>query len=233
MLTSHLFKRRIVWFPTWLGFLCILSVVLLPIVWWFVCGEAFLSSTQRIPAELLVVEGWIGGAGLQAAAAEFRQGGYQYVVTTGGLTSEGRWDFAEVGEEELRRCGVPPDRILIAHSRDVQSQRTYESAASVRQLLEAREVKFNALNVFTLGVHARRSHIVFGKVFSPAWKLGVIAWEPPAYKADRWWWHSTDRSDDFIKETVGILFEVTLNPGRRFVYIPERELQKSNTVTAR
>ncbi len=49
--------------------------------------ESFLSVTERSPADVLVVEGWIGREGVRAAGEEFKQRGYQYVVATGGLTA--------------------------------------------------------------------------------------------------------------------------------------------------
>ena len=69
----------------------IASLLLTSVVGWFAYGESFLSLTQRLPADVLVVEGWIGRAGIRAAVAEFEQSGYQYIVATGGLTS-GRWE---------------------------------------------------------------------------------------------------------------------------------------------
>ena len=85
----------------------------------------------RSPAEILVVEGWIGRDGIRAAAAEFEQGGYQYVVGTGGLTTargweEGGWSCAEGAEHELARLGIAKDKIIPAPARDTETQRTYE-----------------------------------------------------------------------------------------------------------
>jgi hypothetical protein len=48
------------------------------------CMVVPLRRVFRLPAEILVVEGWIGRDGVRAPAAEFEQSGYQYVVATGG-----------------------------------------------------------------------------------------------------------------------------------------------------
>src|ERR1700722_6731618 len=101
----HLVRRRSVVWPTLWGWLCLLLLVSAPALFWWFRGESFLSLTDRRPAEVLVVEGWIGDQAVRAAGAEFKRGGYSYVATTGGLTSD-RWDtrryvYAEISAEVL------------------------------------------------------------------------------------------------------------------------------------
>jgi hypothetical protein len=112
-------KCYTIWFPTWLGLLCLCLFLATPLLWWCIYGESFLSVTQRLPAQVLVVEGWIGPDGVRAAAEEFKEGGYQYVVATGGFTTNKGWQeasrsYAEQAENELIRSGVPKDRIIVA-----------------------------------------------------------------------------------------------------------------------
>jgi hypothetical protein len=193
--------------------------VAIPVVWWWTCGESFLSLTQRLPPEVLAVEGWIGYDGIRAAAVEFQRHGYQYVVATGGLTSE-RWDrdrftYAEMAQNELIRSGVPPDRIIVAPANDNQTQRTYESALAAWRALQIRNIHPKTLNVFTWGPHARRSRLVFSKVARPDTNVGVIAWAPPGYQSAPWW-HSSERARELLTETAGYLFEFLANSGRGF-----------------
>jgi DUF218 domain-containing protein len=175
-------------------------LVAIPVVWWCSNGESFLSLTKRLPADVLVVEGWIGSDGVRAAAAEFERRGYQYVVATGGLSTargwgEAGWSYAEGADHELIRSGVPEDRIMVAPSEDAESQRTYESAVAVRRSLAARGIHPKALNVFTWGPHARRSRLVYAKVFQPGTEVGVVSWVPSGYQAVPWW-----RSSERAKE---------------------------------
>jgi hypothetical protein len=194
------------------------ALLAMPAVWWYCYGEAFLSVNQRLPAEVLVVEGWIGPVGIRAAGAEFEQRGYQYVVASGGLNGEGwnepGWSYAAAAGRELIRFGVPEDKIIVASSMAIESQRTYESAVAVWRALQARGIHPTKLNVFTLGAHARRSRLVFAKVFRPEAEVGVIAWTPSRYEAVPWW-RSSRRSRDLLTETAGYLFEVVFNSGRR------------------
>lgn len=222
MLSSHsrwrLVQRRTIWCPTWLGFLCIACLLASPLLWWWTYGESFLSQTERLPGEVLVVEGWIGREGVRAARAEFEQHGYLYVVTTGGLTTgegweEGGWSYAEGAERELIRDGVAQDRIIVASVKDAGRQRTYESAAAVWRTLQAKGIQPKAINVFTFGAHARRSRLVFAKVYGSKTEIGVISWVPTGRLAPPWW-HSSQRAREMITETAGYLFEVFLNSGR-------------------
>jgi uncharacterized SAM-binding protein YcdF (DUF218 family) len=214
----RLIHRRTVWRPTRLGTICIALFFMIPLIWWCLFGESFLSVTERSPANVLVVEGWIGRDGVRAAAAEFRQYGYEFIVATGGLTAavrweEGGWSYAEGAEHELVRSGVPQDRIIVAHARDTETQRTYESATAVCQALQARGIRPKAMNVFTYGTHARRSRLVFAKTEEPETEVGIVSWVPSSYKTGPWW-RSSDRAKELLTETAGYLFEVFLNSGR-------------------
>lgn len=211
-------RRRNVWCLTWLGWLCTLLIIAFPLVWWCRCGASFLSSTHRVPAGILVVEGWIGREGVRAAGQEFQSRGYQLIVTAGGPTSSERWEdarsnYAEMAARELIRSGVPKDRIVVAPAREVERQRTYESAVAVRRALWDGHLPFKALNVFTWGTHARRTRLVFAKVFPSPLGVGVIGWVPSRPEATSWW-QSSERAKEFLTETVGYAYEALFNSGR-------------------
>jgi hypothetical protein len=65
---------------------------------WCTAGEKFLSLTDRSPAEILIVEGWIRDDGIRAAKLEFESGKYKYIVTSGSvIESHGipqNWNYA-------------------------------------------------------------------------------------------------------------------------------------------
>jgi hypothetical protein len=214
----RLFQRRTFWSPTWLGSFCLAFFLAAPAIWWCCYGEAFLSETQRQTAEVLVVEGWIGPEGVRAAAREFVEHGYKYVIATGGLTISERWEvggwsYAEGAQHELIRLGVAPDRILLATATNTERQRTFESAVAVRRALQAKGLESKALNVFTWGPHARRSRLVFAKVEQPDANVGVVSWVPATYDTVPWW-RSSDRAKDLLTETAGYAFEILFNSGR-------------------
>jgi hypothetical protein len=180
-------------------------------------GEGFLAWTHRLPANVLIVEGWIGREGVRAAVTEFEHGGYQYIVSTDGLTS-GLWDdqpasYAEMAAREMIRLGVSKQRIIVATAEYTESHRTFESAVAVWRVLRDVRALPKAVNVFTLGPHASRSFLVFAKVLGSETNVGVIGWLPPNYKTEPWW-RSSERSRDLLEEIVGYIYEALFNSGR-------------------
>ena len=214
----RLVQRRIVWCPTLLGSSCIVVLLVVIAAWWCSFGESFLRLTRRLPAEVLVVEGWIGREGMHAAGVEFAERGYKYIVAAGGQNSdrsnEDPSSYAEMAARELIRSGIPKEKIIVAPARDVKTQRTYESAVGVWRALRAKGIQAKSLNVFTYGPHARRSRLVFSKVYGPGTEVGVISWVPFDSEVVPWW-RSSERAREMITETAGYLFEALLNSGRR------------------
>jgi hypothetical protein len=210
-----LVERRPIRWRILRGWFFALLLLGIPVVWLCGSGESYFSLTRRLPAEVLVVEGWIGSEGVHAAATEFEQHGYQYLVATGGLTEEprDRSNYAAIAEQELVRSGVPVGRIIVAPTGQIERQRTFESAVAAWQALQSRGIAPHLLNVFTLGPHARRSRLVYEKVYSPGTQVGVIAWVPSDYDVEPWW-RSKARTKCLLKETIGYPFEVFLNSGR-------------------
>jgi hypothetical protein len=214
---GRFFRRRSLWWPTGLGWLAILLVLGGPIALWTFTGEKFLCRTERVPAKILVVEGWVGVEGFHAAKAEFDQHGYDLVVTSGGNSlerwSEHQWNYAVEAAEALVRFGVPASKVIAAPAASTTSGRTFESALAVRQILVEKHIAPDGVNIFSLGAHARRSRLVFAKVLGSQFHVGMISWIPANYPRGPWW-ASSERALDFIKETIGWWFEILLNSGR-------------------
>ncbi|HVU33787.1 MAG TPA: ElyC/SanA/YdcF family protein [Opitutaceae bacterium] len=205
--------------PTLLGCIVLLALIGTPIALWTFCGERFLSVTARVPSKILIVEAWMHEDGAHAAAAEFSRPGadYDHVVATGGLTGEHwfrqRWSEVDIVRRELSRLGIESPVFIPAPAPDVESQRTYLNAVSARDALARRGIHPTTIDVLTRGVHARRSRLVFQKVFGPQTKVGVIAWIPPGFDRGHWW-DESERAIDFIKESAGYFFEALLSSGR-------------------
>ncbi len=215
----RLFQRRTVWWPTWAGWIILITLIGGTGLGWWLGGEPFLATTAKAPAEVLVVESWIGYDGIRAASAEFKTNRYGWIVSAGGLVDEhwylARDNYADLGRGELLRSGIAPGVIITAPAEEVQVQRTFESASAVWRALHKSGIQPKSINIFTLGAHARRSRLVYAKVFGPNVRVGVVSWQPEALNfAGQPWWHSSERALDFYKETIGYFFELLLNSGR-------------------
>lgn len=207
-----------IWWPTWPGWLLLLAGFVAPLILWVIKGETFMRQTSPVPADVLVIEGWIGLDGTTAAVEEFHQGKYRLIVTSGGMSGERgwshqRWNYADLARNQCLRLGIPEAAVIAAPARDTGVQRTFESALAVRHALEANRIKPIGINVFTLGVHVRRSRLIFAKVLAPACKVGAVSWAPTFYGTGTWW-TSSERAKELITETAGFLFEMLFNGGR-------------------
>jgi hypothetical protein len=215
--TIRLAQRRTIWWPTGWGWGCLSGLIIAGLSLWWFGSEAFLSSTHRVRPDLLVVEGWIGIEGLRSAKTEFESGGYRYLVTTSGVTEnhwgDQQWIYAKEAAKVLIRAGIPDSRIIVAIPLETGSQRTFESASATWRILQARGITPLDLNVFTLGPHARRSRLVFAKVFGSNTRIGDIGWMPASYSRQSWW-QSSERASDLVKENAGYLYERLFNSGR-------------------
>lgn len=206
------------WWPTLWGWAILFALVVGSVALWVFKAEDFLSATRRVPADVLVVEGWIGPEAVRDAALEFKAGGYRFVVATGGLTGRGwsdrRWSYAEGAQAELSRVGIPAPAIILAPASEVESQRTHEMAVVTAQALRNAGIEPRGMNVFTRSTHARRSRLVYAKAFKGV-PVGVISWLPPGYHSLAWW-NSSFRAQELLKESVAYLLEMTISSGRGF-----------------
>jgi uncharacterized SAM-binding protein YcdF (DUF218 family) len=180
-------------------------------------GDAFLAVTGPVPAEVLVIEAWIGIEPIKAAAKEFREGGYEFLVATGDVTddrwSTEHWPYPDLAARVLLEAGVPEEKIILASAGEVKKHRTFAAAAAALKALSDQGIMPEAINVFTIGPHARRSRLVFAKTFGSTTKVGSIAWTKPRDRHLRWW-ESSSMAREMIVESIGYFYEVLLDSGR-------------------
>jgi uncharacterized SAM-binding protein YcdF (DUF218 family) len=171
----------------------------------------FLAVTQRTSGEILVVEGWINSASAEQAAGEYYNANYQSVLVVAAVYDAGnKWDSGrykpEYIAEALVRLGVPGNRVHVVFCEVVKKDRTYESALAVRRWLHERGMPAKAIDVVTIGAHARRSRLLFRRAFGSEVKVGVLGMNERDYDPVHWW-----RSSEGIRE---VLFE-----GVAYVYV--------------
>lgn len=214
----QLCQRKQVWWPTWQGWLVLLVIGLLCPLAILETAEGWLAVTGRVRANVLVVEGWVDLDAIQSAISEYHNGEYQYVITIGGFPEYG-WlcrsglTYAQMAAEELQRLGLSTNQVLAAACGLVKRHRSYEYALSAKRCVETNHIVLSGVNVLTTGTHARRSRLIFHKVFGASVPVGVIAYLDPD-EADMAWWESSSRTKGIITEGVAWLHELLLNGGR-------------------
>ena len=206
-----LFDRRERWSLSWRGRLILAFAVGLISVLVFTSVYPFLAITQRVNANILVVEGWINEYAVQAAVKEFQSNHYQRVFTTGGpVTGTGGYinDFmtsASVGADLLKKWGLPDERLQMVPSRVMDRDRTYASAVALRNWFRAHDTAVSGINVITEDLHARRTRLLFQKAFGKDVQVGIIAVANVDYPANRWW-HYSQGLKDVVSEFAAYLY---------------------------
>lgn len=181
-------------------------------------ANQFLSVNRPVAANVLVVEGWLPDYALQQSLDEFRNGQYERLVTAGGLLEQGYFlsdygSYANLAGASLIKLGLPGDRLIEAPAPETFRNRTFESVRSVRAKLNERGIRIQGINVVSMGPHARRTRLVYQRVFGRYVNVGVIAVAPRDYDPNHWW-KSSQGVESVFGEALGWVYELVLDSGR-------------------
>jgi hypothetical protein len=211
-----LLRRKERWGLTPLSW-SILLLALVGIVFW---GSAaiypFLAMTEPVEADALVVEGWLPDYALIGAANEFHSHPYHCLITTGGPVDIGESfagykTYAALSAATLSRLGVDSTKIIAVPSPRLKVNRTFASAISLSRWLKISGAKVHSLNLYSLGVHTRRSRLLFQRALGNTVPVGSIAAQDFSFNPDRWWRYSSG-VEAVIFESVGYFYVKVLFP---------------------
>jgi hypothetical protein len=166
---------------------------------------SFLGKNAPVPADVLVVEGWLPDYAIEAALTEFHDGGYKTLITVGAPLPRGFYlseykNFAELAGATLVALGVNPQQLVIVSTDNISQCRTQNAAIALKGYFETCESEIQSMNVFTLGPHARRTWLMFRRVFPSPMNLGIISANPLAYVSKKWW-----KSSEGVRTVTGEL----------------------------
>src|SRR5579862_1991289 len=181
MRSFALFRRRSIWFPTWRGWLLLAGAGMVFLLAWMLAIPLLLSPTQPLGRGILVVEGWLPDYTLEEAARAFESHHYRAIVVTGVPLDQGAYiltetNYAQLASETLQRMGIKPESIVCLARSKTPRNRTYGTALLVRRWLDSQSID-GGVDVFTLGVHARRTRFYYRLALGPKYKVGIIAGE--------------------------------------------------------
>ena len=195
---------------TWRGRILIAGLILAFGIWTIKEIHPFLAPTERLPARLLVIEGWSPPTTMKEAAAEFQSGRYQHAVLV--RTVLDSLDQYESGHyygtwmsKLLVQNGVPEDQLTTLFPIVARKDRTYHSALAVKQWIADQHLPISTLNVATDGPHARRSRLLYEQAFGDGIKIGIIALQSPTYDPNHWW-RTSEGVRDVLGETIAYLY---------------------------
>lgn len=174
--------------------------------------HSFLAKNTAVPAEFLVIEGWLPDYALKAAMQEFYTGGYKTLITLGTPLPRGFYlseykTFAQLSAATLIALGFDPEHIVVIESKYFPQHRTQNMAIALKQYFATSEIELQSLNLFTLGPHSRRTWLIFRRIFPPKVAVGVLATESLSYESQVWW-QSSEGFRAVVGELIAYLYQL-------------------------
>ena len=206
-----LLRRRNVWLPTLWGW-AVLALTAVAVVsfgtsklYWF------LAPRKPVGATLLVVEGWMDPEELDQVRRLYLERGYQRILTIGGPIENaferrpGIQSYGDRARDYLVRRGLPAAEVVAVSAPDSEQDRSYLNAVMAREWVATSGSGIDALDVASVGPHARRSWLLHALAFGPSARVGVIAVTPDKYNPNTWW-RTSAGAKDVITEAVAWLW---------------------------
>ena len=206
-----LFVRKECWAPTARGWLALAAVFLGLAALAVASAYDFLAPTSPVAADALIVEYWLPDYAMEGAAAEFKRGGYKYLILCGrelpaAWQSSSRFKTGvELAAAVVTEMGVEKNRVVALAPLDRARDRTYGRALATGEWLQATNPGLRAVNLYSLGPHARRSRMLYQKALGNQVTVGVFAHPPNTYEPRRWW-STSNGCRDVLGEVIAYAY---------------------------
>jgi hypothetical protein len=195
------FQQKTCRVPTLTGWIALVAAALVITVGAGRLAMPFLAANRPVHGRYLVVEGWMADYGIEAAMKIQREGGYEKIITTGTGIEKGRHfssanSYAEMAGKTLVKLGFDPTKLVVLPSPQVERDRTFTTGLAVGRWLRANNSSA-AVDLLSIGPHARRSWILYEKALGKRNSVGVISIPNEDYDPGHWW-----RSSAGFRETT-------------------------------
>lgn len=177
--------------------------------------HSFLAVTRPISGKVLIVESWFQDRpALREVPGRFRTGGYELVLCVSSPDPQAGAPEAELAAARLINLGMDPAVVAFAVSseNDIGS-RTFGTGLAAREWLLREHPDVRSADVFSIGVHARKSRILISKALGADFSVGIIAGTEDSYPVERWW-ATTTGWYIVLRNTAGYL-QAVLTPAPR------------------
>lgn len=191
MRSLGLLRRKEIWVPTLRGWAVLLAVIVIGGFAGISFTVPFLAPTRPLHEGVLIVEGWLPDYALKQAKRTFESHSYRLMVVTGipidhGFHISAEKDYAQLARGILKNMGMNPESIVPISCPEVPRNRTYATARAVRSWLDKTST-IGPVDVLTLGVHARRTWMLYAMALGDQYPIGIIAAADQRYDAQEWW----------------------------------------------
>ena len=217
MLQLKVINKRERYGFTWLGWIVFLSAIIISLTICLRLLHPFLAISAPVNGDIMVVEGWLPDYALEKVIIDFQDGYYKSLVITGGPLAKGSYfaeysTYAELTAATLIKIGFDDNKLFVIPTPAVNRDRTYASAIELKKWLDNSGIVIEALDIYSLGPHSRRSWLLFQYVFTPDIAIGIVAIEDRSYNAKKWW-KTSSGVRIVLSETIAYIYA-------KFFFIP-------------
>jgi len=179
----------------------------------------FLAVKHPMGEGVLVVDAWIPEPTLAESANAFKSARYRYLVVVGDTAEQKSSRFkgpaadVDAATGRLEKLGVDATKLIRLGVPDHPSGRTLGRAAAVRRWLDRSGMSVRSVDVFTVGVHARKTWILFSHALGSNCRVGIIAGSEVRYNPRFWFasrtgiWLVTRNLAGYIYSKAWIFFD--------------------------
>jgi hypothetical protein len=198
----------------WRRILCskwfLFGIASLILIFGIVFTHDFLAVNDPVGAGILVVEGWIPAPALAESAKFFNSRHYSHLVVVGGpvqangTVSDHALTYADLAASRLEKLGFDSNKLVkISVPDEPTGLRTLSSAAEVKRWLDSSGTVACCVDVFTIGVHARKTWVFFRSALGDYYRVGIISGSEVSYDRASSWFLSTRGIWIFVRSLVG------------------------------
>lgn len=152
----------------------------------------FLFLNKATSSKTMILEGWVPTYALQKVIKEYEDGEYENLIVTGIPITQYEYasDFSYTSQatvKALKHFGFADTIYEADISTNIYKDRTYTTALVATKMFRQHPEWEKSFNIYSMGVHSRRSRLLFKKAFSDDYEIGIIAQSDRAFIGEKWW----------------------------------------------
>ncbi len=201
-------RRRFV-VPKWL----LLALVTALLIFAVKSLHDFLAVTRPVGQGILVVEAWIPTPALSESTRIFGSHRYRYLVLVGGPVQGESSSFKhsasypDLAEDRLGKLGFHSMNLVKVNvPAEPTGRRTLATAAEFRRWLDSSGIQVCCVDILTVGVHARKSWVLFRYALGDRCRVGIISGTASSETGSVPWFLSPRGIWIFVRNLAGYVY---------------------------
>lgn len=184
----------------------------------------FLAVNHPVESRTLVIEGYVPAYAVKGALEYYEENNFDRLILTGipivNYEFTARYKNTALATlTAVRKFGFKDTVYIASIPTNIFIDRTYHTAVATKILFDENNWPKN-FDLYSVGVHARRSRMMFRKVFGSDYNIGVIAHKDRTFDPNHWWKNSKgfrNVSNEFVATLFVMMF-----------FHPDYNLSKAN-----